>query len=252
MRFDIDSVGWFGKNLAMLDEVDSTNDYLKREAESLPHGAAVIAKRQNAGKGRIGRGWQSGGLMMSFLMHGLAPEKLSALPLAVGLAVAGALEKLSATPGFGLKWSNDVLFGDQKLAGILCEGTIAGKRAYAVAGIGVNLEQTREELDGLGLVYASSLKTATGKSYGILPVARAIFDEFEPIYEIYKLMGFSALREKYKSRCVTLGREIRVITGETERRGVAADIACDGGLVLRDGGVIRAGEASVRGLYGYT
>ncbi len=246
-----DGIGWLGKSLIMLDEVDSTNDYLKREAAGLPHGAAVIAERQSAGKGRSGRGWHSGGLMMSFLMHGVAPEKLSALPLAVGLAVAGALEKLSGTPGFCLKWSNDVLFGTQKLVGILCEGTISADRAYAVAGVGVNVEQTREELDCLGLVYASSLKTATDKSYGILPVARAIFNEFEPIYEIYMREGFSALRERYKRRCITLGREIRVITGETERRGVAADIAGDGGLILEDGGIIRAGEASVRGLYGY-
>jgi BirA family biotin operon repressor/biotin-[acetyl-CoA-carboxylase] ligase len=248
------TTAWLGRSLELFEEIDSTNEYLKREAQRLPHGAAVIASRQNAGKGRAGRGWQSGGLMASFLMHGLNPERISALPLVAGLAVVKALEKLTGKKVFDLKWSNDVLFGGQKLAGILCESRISGSSAFAVTGIGVNLTQTREELESLGLVYAASIKTATGESPEILTLAHGIFNEFEPLFEIYAESGFEALKRSYKKRCVTIGREIRVISGETELKGIASNITGEGGLVLDTPNgvvVVNAGEASVRGLYGY-
>jgi BirA family biotin operon repressor/biotin-[acetyl-CoA-carboxylase] ligase len=245
---------WLGHSLTLFEEIDSTNEYLKREAHRMPHGAAVIALKQNVGKGRAGRGWQSGGLMTSFLLHGLDPARISALPLVAGLAVVKALEKLTGIKGFGLKWSNDVLFGGQKLAGILCESRISGDNAFAVTGVGVNLTQTREELESLGLVYAASIKTATGESPEILALAHAIFNEYEPLFDIYCNSGFEVLKRSYKKHCVTLGHEVRVTSGGSELTGIASNITGEGGLVLdtADGVVvINAGEASVRGLYGY-
>jgi BirA family biotin operon repressor/biotin-[acetyl-CoA-carboxylase] ligase len=248
------TTSWLGRGLEFFDEIDSTNEYLKREAHGLPHGAAVIATKQNAGKGRAGRGWQSGGLMTSFLLHGLDPQRISALPLVAGLATVKALEKLTGLRGFDLKWSNDVLCGGQKLGGILCESRISGSSAFAVTGIGVNISQTREELESLGLVYATSIKTATDESPEILALAHAIFNEFEPLFEIYAEAGFEPLKRSYKKRCVTLGREICVTSGKISLKGIASNITGEGGLVLdtRDGVVVvTAGEASVRGLYGY-
>jgi BirA family biotin operon repressor/biotin-[acetyl-CoA-carboxylase] ligase len=243
-----------GRNLNFFEEIDSTNEYLKREAQGLPHGAAVIASKQIAGKGRAGRGWQSGGLMTSFLLHGLDSARISALPLVAGLAVVKALEDLTGMKGFDLKWSNDVLFGGQKLAGILCESRIMGNSAFAVTGIGVNVTQTRDELESLGLVYATSIKTATGENPEILALAQCIFNEFEPLFEIYAESGFEPLKRSYKRRCVTIGREIRVVSGKTELKGIASNITGEGGLVLDTPSgvvVVNAGEASVRGLYGY-
>lgn len=246
---------WLGRSFECLEELDSTNEYLKANAFDLPHGAAVIAKRQTAGKGRLGRNWQDSGnsLALSVLLHGQSIERLAMLPLVAGVAVSDALQSLTGE-SFPIKWSNDVLFGDKKICGILCESKISGGNAFAVIGIGVNLAQTREDFDCLGLVYATSLKLATGKSFEILPVAYGILNKFEPIIEDFQKKGFEAIREKYKKRCVTLGREVRVISGVTEQTGFADDIAEDGGLVLKTSGgvkIIRAGEASVRGLYGY-
>lgn len=245
---------WLGREFEYLGEVTSTDDYLKEHAGELENGAAVVAERQTRGKGRTGREWQGGdGLAMSFLLHNPRIADLTCLPLVAGMAVIRALER-AAGSGFGLKWSNDVLFGDKKICGILCESRISSHSAFAVAGIGVNLSQTREEFDALGLVYATSLELATGARIEKTRFAAMILNEFEPLYEKFAQSGFSAIRENYKSYCVTLGKRVRVITKAGEREGEALDIAEDGSLVCEIGGKlvhVRAGEASVRGLYGY-
>lgn len=246
---------WLGKSFECFDELASTNTYLREHAAELPHGAAVVAKRQTGGRGRLGRSWQGGddSLALSVLLHGQGIDGLTLLPFAAGVAVASALEELTGV-GFSLKWSNDVLFEDRKICGILCESRISSGGAFAVIGMGVNFAQSREILDGLDLVYATSLQLATGKNFGILPVAYEICNKLEPVLEKLQENGFDAIRETYKKYCSTLGREVRVITGGAEQTGTAVDIAGDGGLVLETGGglvTIRAGEASVRGLYGY-
>ncbi len=250
---------WLAKSFQYFDEIDSTNTYLKQHAGELPNGAAVLAARQTAGRGRLGRAWQDNGkpsLALSVLLHKQTVENLSLLPLLAGLAVRRALEKLTGL-GLQLKWSNDVLLENQKLCGILCESRIqAGDSfgAFAVVGIGVNLEQTRDEFDLLDLVYATSLKLATGKSLEILPVAAEILYEFEQILDIFEKNSFEALREEYKNSCITLGREVRIISGNNEQIGMAVDIGKDGALICEiDGRLvnINAGEASVRGIYGY-
>lgn len=246
---------WLGRNQEYFDELDSTNLYLKEHADGLPHGAAVIAKRQTQGRGRLGRSWAQGGgdLALSFLLHGIDAEKLSVLPLVTGVAVASALEKLCGiTPA--LKWSNDVLCEDRKLCGILCESRLSGRKAFAVLGIGVNLSGSREDFELLDLVYATSLKLATGKSFGIFEVAAKICNELEPVLENFEKNGFDSIWEEYKRYCVTLGREVRVVRDGQELQGRAVDIGGDGSLICEIGGEtvsIHAGEASVRGIYGY-
>lgn len=254
MSMLLDTV-WLGKKQEYFDELDSTNLYLKEHAEKLPHGAAVIAKRQTQGRGRLGRSWKQGGdsLALSVLLHGVNAEKLLALPLAVGVAVASALEKLCGIQP-SLKWSNDVLCEGRKLCGILCESRIAGDKAFTVLGMGVNLSGSRKDFELLNLVYATSLELATGKSFGNFEVAAKICNELEPVLEKFEKNGFGCIREEYKRYCVTLGREVRVVCDGGERQGRAVDIGDDGSLICEIGGEtvsIHAGEASVRGIYGY-
>lgn len=246
---------WLGQKFICFDELGSTNAYLKEHAGKLPHGAAVMAKCQTAGRGRLGRSWQDDrdSLAFSVLLHGQSIGGLALLPLVAGVAVAEALGELTGE-SFFLKWSNDVLCENKKLCGILCESRISGDDAFAVIGMGVNLTQSRESLDSLGLVYATSLQLATGKIPGVLPVAYEICNKLEPLLEKLRKNGFTDIKETYKKYCATLGQRVRVITGDIEQTGVAVDIDGDGGLVLEtDRGLVtvHAGEASVRGLYGY-
>ena len=246
-----------GRFYLHLDTVGSTNDYLKENAHLLPHGAAVTASRQTMGKGRMGKTWngeRDRGLALSVLLHHWKPQELSLLPLLAGIAVCRGIRRLCGAQ-CGVKWSNDILLEDRKLCGILCESQIQPSGdGFAVVGMGVNLLQTGEEFSRLGLVYATSLFLATKKSYAAADAAAAILNQLEPLLEQFSASGFAPLRAEYRSLCVTLGRQVRVVCQGGEQVGAALDIADDGSLLCNIGGKIlpiSAGEASVRGLYGY-
>lgn len=240
-----------------LEEVDSTNNYCKTHADHLPHGAVITAARQTAGKGRLGRQWADipdAGLALSVLLHDMPPQKMSLLPLLTGLAVSEGLETLTGLR-FPIKWSNDVLTGDKKLCGILCESRLSGSSGFAVIGIGVNLMQSAEDLARYGLVYASSLLLATGRCFSREETAAAILNQLEPVLAQFVVEGFSGeLLERYTQRCITLGRTVRILHSGEEQTAFAAAIAPDGALICEVNEKkfrVLAGEASVRGLYGY-
>ena len=119
-----------------LDEVDSTNQYLKEHAENLPDGCVVTALHQTAGKGRLGKQWhdrEGKSLLASWLYKNLTVEQMTLLPFLSGISVRQALEKMWFTSIF-LKWPNDVVaFKDGeffKIAGILCESRIMACLLY--------------------------------------------------------------------------------------------------------------------------
>lgn len=133
-----------GAPLELLAETTSTNDLAKDGARSgAPHGATFVAERQTAGRGRQGRVWlgePGESLLFSVLLR--VPCALSRLPplaLVAGLAVRDAIAKATATEP-QLKWPNDVLLGQRKVAGVLVEGIVQGERATAiVVGVGINV-----------------------------------------------------------------------------------------------------------------
>lgn len=114
-----------------------------RAAEGAPHGTAVAARVQTAGRGRRGRTWHSpaGGLWMSVVCRPSDPGGVEHLSLRVGLAVAQTLERLFPDlPRLTVKWPNDVLLGGRKLAGILCEARWEGATpAWVIAAVGLNV-----------------------------------------------------------------------------------------------------------------
>jgi BirA family biotin operon repressor/biotin-[acetyl-CoA-carboxylase] ligase len=127
--------------LVYLAEVTSTLDELHRlAAEGAPGGTAVLADRQTRGRGRQGRPWHSPagqGIWLAFLMRPGAPET-GLLALRAGLAVARAIEAVGAQPR--IKWPNDVMLGDRKVAGVLCEAKWErGQPAWVALGIGINV-----------------------------------------------------------------------------------------------------------------
>ena len=246
-----------GRHFIWLDEVDSTNNYCKNNVSVLPHGTVVAAGHQTAGRGTRSRTWDStpgDGLAHSFLLGGMTPVDISILPLLAGLAVVTAAKEEYSVDA-AIKWSNDIVVGGKKLCGILCESRIGGGESAAVVGIGVNISQSETDFLDIGLVYATSLLEVTGIIYEPLQVAVDILNRFEPLLDRYLSEGFSGvLRDRYKQHCITLGREVRIISKNGEVTGEAIDIAHDGSLIVLLGGVrevVRAGDVSVRGVYGY-
>ena len=260
-----------GANLIWLSEVDSTTTSLKDRMDdpAFSHGTAVFTDCQTAGKGRRGNRWggddpkamnrPGASLALSFLLRGTSVEDMGILPLLAAIAVCRGLKELHPALEFGVKWPNDIICQGKKLCGILCESRITPEGAAgAVCGIGVNLTQTQEELDAAGLPHAISLEIAlVGREKtpnAPEPAARAILDAFDQVYGKYRREGFEGLLSEYRERCVTLGKEVRIIRNRETQEGVALDITPLGELACSIEGkvqVIRSGEASVRGLYGY-
>lgn len=240
------------ENVIFLDEVDSTNDYLKRRRSELPSGAAVTAKRQTSGKGRRGHSWDGndGMLPMSLLFKN--PVDLGTLTARAGLGVCEALE---SCPGINaralLKWPNDVIMENRKVCGILCESLRNGACTDVICGIGVNISQTAEYFRKAGLPNAASVLMVSGTA----PDKNELFGLIADCVKRRAAMPFSECLEAYKSRIVNIGKEVRLIENDTEKTAFAVDISDRGYLVCRsDNGElfeVNSGEVSVRGLYGY-
>lgn len=239
--------------------VDSTNILAKKmAADGAPHGTVVIADHQSAGRGRLGRSFDSpagSGIYMSVILRpAQRPDQLMHLTCAVAVAMCSAVE---AACGFrpGIKWINDLVAGGKKLAGILTELALDPKTGlvdYAIVGIGINCGQKPEDFPPALSAIACSVRMITGQSVDLARLAAAMIQALEAM----DLSQKEAILARYRADCVTLGAEVAVIRGEQRRTGQAIGLDSDGGLIVRyDGGTeetVNSGEVSIRGLYGYS
>lgn len=245
-----------GQRFLWFERLGSTNDYLKEHGETLPDGTVVAAAEQVAGKGRRGNQWtvpRGESVSMSALFHNLGEQMLPLLPLVCGLAAAKGLSGLTGQKA-RIKWPNDVVINQKKLVGILCESVLGTGNSLAVCGIGINVLQKQAYFDEAGLPYATSLYLQTQVLYSLDEAAAAVLNQLEPLMELLRQKGFSALREEYEQFSATLGRPVRILQDGEQKEGVALGIGEDGSLLCNIGGAlvpVRSGEASVRGLYGY-
>ena len=219
----------------------STNaDLLERAARGAPEGSVLVAEAQTAGRGRMGRAWLSppgAALMFSVLLRPVAvpPARRGWITLLAGVAIASAV---ATTTGLDarLKWPNDVLVGERKLAGILAE-----QAAHAVVvGVGVNVSTRRDELP---VETATSLDLEGAAGTGRQRLLGAALGELERWYLAWADgaspgdPGTSGLRAEYRRRSVTLGRPVRVeFPGGDAARGTALDVDTEGRLLLQTAG----------------
>lgn len=230
--------------LLILKETGSTNNDLKKlAAQGAPHGTVVVADRQTAGRGRMGRSFLSpeGGIYMSLLLRPQCKaEQLMHLTCAVAVGVCDSIE---ASCGFRpkVKWINDLILENKKLGGILTELSLNadGTVNYAIVGIGLNV----------GTVPAEVADMATALSADKYTVAAALIDSLSRM----DLMDKNNLMHRYRSDCITIGRPVKIL--QSGCSGTAVDLTEDGSLVIRleDGTctTVGSGEVSVRGMYGY-
>lgn len=238
-------------NRITLDEVDSTNNYLKQHRAELPDGTLVTAGLQTAGKGRRGHDWLAdrGMLPLSLLLK-QAPHP-DTVTLCAGVAVCEALEQFLPGESLGIKWPNDIILRGHKLCGILCESVCFGSSIDIVCGIGVNLTQSAEFFERANIPHGGSVEMLTGVV--IENREQLAQDIAERLYS-YTRTGFDAIREQYVSRCLTVGKRIRIIENGTEREAFAEGIAPNGFLICSDDRgrfEVNSGEVSVRGLMDY-
>lgn len=136
-----------GKPLELMDEIDSTNDAAKRAAKNgAPHGALFVAESQSRGRGRQGRSWigtRGESILASVVMRiQCDPRSLPPLALVAGLAARDAVAKAAPNARVLIKWPNDVVALEKKIAGVLVEAVLTGSRVDAViVGVGINVHQ---------------------------------------------------------------------------------------------------------------
>jgi BirA family biotin operon repressor/biotin-[acetyl-CoA-carboxylase] ligase len=197
----------------------STNDDLLAAADELPDRAVLVADYQHAGRGRRDRAWTAlpgENLLASFLFHEVPPDAME-LPRRVALAAVDAARRFTSGV-VALKWPNDVLLDERKLAGVLAQ---RGPSGCVVVGIGVNVGWAP---DG-----------ATRIGPGVEPLR--LLEELLAAYDRLPVSP-QELRERSREELSTLGRRVRVVLPDGELLGLATDLTFDGRLVvLDDGGV---------------
>jgi len=192
---------------------------------SLPEGALVVADHQTAGRGRLGRSWEAPpgkALLFSILLRPPSERNVPELSLVAGIAVADALER---TLGLSvqLKWPNDVMLRRRKVAGCLAEM----REGVVVLGIGLNVNQTREELPE----HAGSLLTLTGRETDREKLLSALLQDLEARYSDWSEGGLDAVYEGLGPRDFLRGRRVSV----NGTSGVATMINREGRLEIQVG-----------------
>lgn len=228
-------------------ETGSTNDDAKAlAAQGAPDKSVVLAGRQLAGRGRLGREWVSpeGGLYLSFVLRPQASiAQMASLSLIIGLGVLRAVRRLGAKD-VKLKWPNDVLMPNGKLCGILLEMVAQMERVDAVIpGIGVNVNRSKGALEN-GAYLSDQLGELESAR-----VAAVMIDSICGIYDEWRQEGcrFQPFAQEYVNDLSLVGDEVcvRRIDGTVEAEGVVRGIDGDGCLIVGDRHVL-AGDVTLR------
>ena len=250
---------WLGKNLMVYDVTDSTNTRLKLAGEQgAPNGSVAVANAQEAGKGRLGRHWETpkgSALAFSLLLRPqIQPENASMLTLVAALAVSRAIDEYASIKT-QIKWPNDIVYQGKKLCGILTEMSADMDQIhYVIVGIGINVQMTDfpKEIQNT----ATSLKLVTGKTLLRNELLAKVLEEFEVLYEQFvSAESLKNLKAEYESRLANKDNRVNVLAPSGAWQGICLGIKEDGALLVQreDGKVeeVIAGEVSVRGIYGY-
>jgi len=195
---------------------------------ALPEGALVVADHQSAGRGRLGRSWEAPAvtaILCSVLLKPPPERHAPELSLVAGVAVADTLERATGL-SVQIKWPNDVMLRRRKVAGCLAEG----RDGAVVLGIGVNVNQTSEQLRP----NAGSLRTLTGRDWDRKALLVSLLDDLAGRYADWRAGGIDAVYEGLAPRDFLRGRRVSV----NGTRGVASKIDRDGRLEIE----VRHGE----------
>ena len=256
-----------GFTVEVLPEIDSTNSELMRRFKGRPgqppqpEPTLLVAEQQSAGRGRLGRSWQSrrGDSLMFSLSLPLQPADWSGLSLAVGISVAESLEppaagqaRLAGPPRIGLKWPNDLWLstpqGERKLAGILVETALGDGVRQVVIGVGINIRPVSLPPADPALAAAvapgglQELDPGMDAAHALLRIVPALVQTVQA----FEQFGFAPFQARFALRDVLCGRDVRLSDGT---QGTAHGVTQSGALLVYTAGGMRevtSSEVSVR------
>lgn len=239
-----------------LDEIDSTNEYLKRMSDDGYNSDELLvatAQYQTSGKGRRGRSWVTEpgtALMFSVLLKPkLKLDDCSMLTLVMALAVKRSLSDMDIEAM--IKWPNDLVLNKKKICGILTEAI--AETGQMIIGVGINTNQDCMP-DDLSLT-ATSILMETDDCIDHDSLLNSIIYHFEQLTEsVYDTGDLSLLRKEYEDSLVSMNENVTVLDPSNEYDGICKGLDDRGQLIVEHENKetrVYAGEVSVRGIYGY-
>jgi len=229
---------WLAQSIIHKETTPSTQILAHQAAQdNAAHGTVVISDEQTSGRGRLNRDWHSAkndGIWMSIVLRPeILPQQAPQLTLLTATVLADVLTeqvKLKSS----IKWPNDILIGQKKTAGILTEMQAEQDQIqYVVIGIGMNINQTVDQLPDDIKKRATSLHIETGETWSVRKLIQHILVKFEQVYDDYMENGFAEVKEKWESYGFKLGEKIQIKTFKEEWESEFLGVADDGALLTR-------------------
>ncbi len=252
-EFDIKlSTDIIGRNFVYTEEIDSTNKALMSSKEFTKDGTVLLSEYQTAGKGRKSRVWYSNaGQNLTFsilLARQLKSEQLNLINLSASIAIASSLENLFQL-NTNLKWPNDVLINNKKIAGILLESSVIGNQIEKIiVGIGINVNQYSFTGSSEFITPPTSVKNEFKKDVSRERILSEILNNFEQLLNLIS-KNPSHIIETWKSKSKLLGENVRIIEGDEVKFGKFEDLDENGFMILKMGNKtekIHFGDVSLR------
>jgi BirA family biotin operon repressor/biotin-[acetyl-CoA-carboxylase] ligase len=228
---------WMGKTIHHFHTLDSTNSKAYQLAlDGAEEGEVVISESQEKGRGRLGRQWFSPpflNLYLSVILRPkIPPHQASLITLMAAVATADATQKFSGLFPL-IKWPNDILLRDRKIAGLLNEIHSEMDRIhFVILGIGVNLNLDERMFSKEIRAGATSLKIEMGQAISRKIFLQTLLQELEKWYTIFMKEGSAHILKAWRDRAHIKGRRVKVTSFGKALTGVAVDIDSDGALIL--------------------
>ena len=248
------ATAWLGRNIAYFSSTGSTNDEAKKLAtEGKPAGTVVLAEEQTAGRGRLAREWVSPagtGIWLSVILRPrFLPQEAPKFTLLAAVAVNRAIINCTGI-NTGIKWPNDIVYNNKKIAGILTEmnAEMDGIN-YIVLGIGINVNLQSDDFPADIHSIATSLSMLKGSCLSRVKLLAEVLWQLERLYEEVCCDGFGRIFDEWRRMTVTLGQMIDVTMTERKFCGLAIDIDDTGALLVEtDYGkeCVLAGDVKIR------
>jgi BirA family biotin operon repressor/biotin-[acetyl-CoA-carboxylase] ligase len=228
---------WIGKTIHHFHTLDSTNSKAYQLAlDGAEEGEVVVAESQEKGRGRLGRQWFSPpflNLYLSVILRPkIPPHQASLITLMAAIATADAIQKFSGFLPL-IKWPNDILLRNRKVAGLLNEINSEMDRIhFVILGIGINLNMDEKVFSKEIRTVATSLKIEMRQTISRKAFLQSLLQELEKWYTIFMKQGSAVILKAWRDRAHLKGRRVKVTSFGETLAGIAIDVDSDGALIL--------------------
>lgn len=229
---------YWGKLLYYFREIDSTHtysNYLLSKFSPRP-GSVILADFQHTGRGQHGRNWQSvkgANLLFSSILYPrfLKANQSFSLNLVSSVALLRVIKGVLTSHNVRIKWPNDLMVGNRKVAGILTQTSLKNNRIdHAIISLGLNVNQMDFDPN---LPYATSLKLEAGKSFNRQALFNDLCIEMELCLDEVKAVGIEGLLAIYEQNFYGLNKEVRLVWGQDSFEGICRGVDHRGSLIIQ-------------------